>query len=128
MKSFFDEFKTFAVKGNVVELAVAVVIGAAFGKIVTSLVDNIIMPLVGIVLGGVDVSNLVVEVGNATVNYGIFLQRVVDFIIIAFVIFLALKAVNNLQRKEEKKQEENPKEPSEEVKLLTEIRDQLKQK
>lgn len=127
MKSFIEEFKTFAVKGNVIDLAVAVIIGGAFGKIVTSLVDNIVMPLLGIVLGGVNISNLAIEVGNATISYGIFLQRVVDFVIIAFAIFLALKAINNFHKKEEKKQEEKPKEPSEEVRLLTEIRDQLMQ-
>lgn len=127
MKSFIEEFKAFAMKGNVVDLAVAVIIGAAFGKIVSSLVDNIIMPLLGIILGGVNFENLYFNVGNATVTYGIFLQRVVDFLIIAFVIFLLVKTINNFRRREEEKPpEEKTVEPPEEVKLLTEIRDLLR--
>lgn len=127
MSGFIAEFKAFAMKGNVVELAVAVIIGAAFGKIVSSLVDNIVMPLFGVVLGGINFENLSFEVGNATVTYGVFLQRVVDFLIIAFVIFLAVKAINNFKRKEEEKPpEEKTVEPAEDIKLLTEIRDLLK--
>ena len=127
MSGFIAEFKAFAMKGNVVELAVAVIIGAAFGKIVSSLVDNIVMPLFGVVLGGINFENLSFEVGNATVTYGVFLQRVVDFLIIAFVIFLAVKAINNFNRKEEEKPpEEKTVEPAEDIKLLTEIRDLLK--
>lgn len=126
MKQFLTEFKAFAMRGNVIDLAIAVVIGAAFGKITTSLVDNIIMPMVGIFLGGVSFSNLSVEVGDATITYGAFLQSVVDFIIIAFVIFVAVKMLNELQRKEnEKPEEEKVAEPTEEVKLLREIRDSL---
>ena len=125
MKSFIEEFKAFAVKGNVVDLAVAVVIGAAFGKIVSSLVDNIIMPLVGVLLGGVNFSGLSVEVGDAVVTYGDFIQAIVDFTIVAFVIFLAVKAINKMN-KEEEPAEEAPAEPSEEVKLLQEIRDALR--
>lgn len=123
MKKFIQEFKAFAVKGNVVDLAVAVIIGAAFGKIVTSMVDDIVMPLIGIILGGVDFSALSIEVGNATVMYGNFIQVTVNFIIIAFVIFMAVKAINTLQKKEEGKKEEKP---SKEVQLLEEIRDALK--
>jgi len=127
MNSFISEFKAFAMKGNVMDLAIAVIIGAAFGKIVTALVDNIIMPLIGILLGGINFENLTVEVGNAVVTYGVFIQRVIDFIIIAFVIFMVIKAINNFKRKEEEKPaEEKTVEPSEELKLLTEIRDALK--
>ncbi len=126
MKSFVEEFKAFAIKGNVMDLAVAVVIGAAFGKIVTALVENIVMPLVGILLGGVSFSSLEVSVGDAIFTYGNFLQAVVDFLIVAFVIFLAVKAINNLKKKEPAV-EKKPAEPSEEVKLLREIRDGLRQ-
>ena len=94
------EFKEFAVRGNVMDLAVAVIIGAAFGGIVTSLVDNILTPLIGLVMGGVDVSGLQIEVGNEVVAWGLFLQSVIDFIIIAFVIFLLVRAVNRLKREE----------------------------
>lgn len=129
MKGFIEEFKAFAMKGNVIDLAVAVVIGAAFGKIVSSLVDNIIMPLVGVILGGVDFSGLATEVGDASVTYGVFLQSVVDFLIVAFVIFLVVKGINKAQSvgaEDEAPEEEKPEEPSEEVKLLREIRDNLR--
>lgn len=127
MEGFFEEFKAFAMKGNVIDLAVAVVIGAAFGKIVSSLVDNIIMPLVGVLLGGVDFTNYTVQVGEASVTYGIFLQSIVDFLIVAFVIFLAIKGMNSLQKKEEKAPEaEKPVEVPEDIKLLREIRDSLR--
>lgn len=129
MKSFIEEFKAFAMKGNVLDLAVAVVIGAAFGKIVSSLVDNIIMPLVGMLLGGIDLTNYEFAVGNASITYGVFLQRVIDFLIVALVIFLVIKAVNHAKGfsdTEEEVKEDKPAEPSEEVKLLREIRDSLK--
>lgn len=126
MKNFLEEFKVFAVKGNVIDLAVAVVIGAAFGKIVTSLVENIVMPIIGILLGGVDFTNYTFEVGEAIISYGVFLQNVFDFLIIALAIFVAVKFLSKLQKKEEKKEETKPKEPTEEVKLLTEIRDSLR--
>ena len=125
MKGFAKEFKEFAMKGNVMDLAVAVVIGGAFGKIVTSLVNNIIMPLVGLLLGGVDFTTYMVEVGEVQVTYGVFVQSVIDFVIIALAIFVVVKMINNMQRKEEEAPAK-PKEPSEEVKLLTEIRDSLK--
>ena len=126
VKGFINEFKAFALKGNVVDLAIAVVIGAAFNKIVSSLVDNIIMPLVGILLGGINLSNLVVQLGEATVTYGAFLQAVVDFLIIAFSIFLAVKVMRSLERKEEAKPESKKVvEPAEEILLLREIRDSL---
>ena len=111
-------------KGNVVDLAVAVVIGAAFGKIVSSLVDNLITPLVGLFLGGVDFSGLSYSVGDAVFGYGAFIQSVIDFTIVAFVIFLLVKAINKAQGPEEAK-EEAPAGPTE-VELLTEIRDQLR--
>lgn len=129
MKGFIDEFKAFAMKGNVVDLAVAVIIGGAFGKIVSSLVNNIVMPLIGVLLGGISFSSLHMSVGSAVVSYGVFLQSVVDFLIIAFVIFLAVKAMNEAQKlgkDDEPAAEEKPKEPSEEVVLLREIRDSLR--
>lgn len=121
------EFKEFISKGNVVNLAVGVVIGTAFSKIVSSLVDNIIMPLVGIIIGGIDFSGLSIKVADAQIKYGIFLQNVVDFLIVAFCIFICIKAVNKLLHKEEKKKETKPVK-SNEVILLEEIRDLLKKK
>ena len=94
------EFREFAIRGNVMDLAVAVIIGAAFGKIVTSLVDNILMPLIGLVMGGLDVSELKSQVGGAVIEWGLFLQSIIDFIIIAFVIFLIVRAINRLKREE----------------------------
>lgn len=132
-----SEFKEFAMRGNVVDLAVGVVIGAAFGKIVSSLVNDVIMPLVGFLVGGVDFSELAVVLKEASVDaagaevpavlikYGAFIQTIVDFLIIAFAIFVAVKVMNSLKRKEEAAPAA-PAEPSEEVKLLTEIRDALK--
>jgi large conductance mechanosensitive channel len=124
MKSFFEEFKAFAVKGNVVDLAVAVVIGTAFGKIVSSLVDTVIMPTVGILLGGVDFTTWSFTLGESVIAYGTFIQAVADFLIIAFVIFVAIRALRRFEKKEEKKKSE-PK-VSEEIELLREIRDSLK--
>jgi large conductance mechanosensitive channel len=92
------EFRDFAVRGNVIDLAVAVIIGGAFGKIITSLVDNIIMPLIGLLIGGVDFKSLAFTVGSAKVEYGLFIQNVVDFIIIAFVIFLIIRAINSTKK------------------------------
>jgi len=126
MKNFITEFKAFAMKGNVVDLAVAVVIGAAFGKIVSSLVDNIIMPFIGLLLGGIQFSGLTLQVGDAIISYGVFLQSVVDFLIIALVIFVTIKMLNQMQKKEEAKPEaEKTVETPEEIKLLREIRDSL---
>lgn len=128
------EFKDFAVKGNVVDMAVGLIIGAAFGKIVSSAVADVIMPPIGVLLGGVDFSNLAFTVKAATadvpavlINYGKFIQTVIDFTIIAFTIFIAIKALNNLKRKEEEAPEAPP-EPTAEELLLTEIRDLLKEK
>lgn len=127
MKNFVAEFKAFALKGNVMELAVAVIIGAAFGKITTSLVNNIIMPLFGVLFGGINFTNKMVTVGTVEVTYGVFLQSVIEFLIIAIVIFMIIKGLKSLERKEEAKPEaEKVVEPSEEVKLLREIRDSLK--
>lgn len=130
MKSFVEEFKAFAMKGNVIDLAVAVVIGAAFGKIVSSLVANIITPLIGLLMGGVDFSGLSYALGDAVVTYGVFIQSIIDFLIVALVIFMVVKGITKAQSltvKEEVKsvKEEKPVEPSEEVKLLREIRDGL---
>lgn len=126
MKSFIEEFKAFAVKGNVVDLAVAVVIGTAFGKIVSSLVADIIMPTIGIILGGVDFSGKEMQIGESIITYGVFIQSVIDFLIVAFVIFLAIKALNHLKQPEEEIVKDQP--VSEEVLLLREIRDELRQR
>lgn len=124
---FVQDFKEFAMRGNVIDLAVAVVIGTAFNKIVSSLVDNIIMPLAGIALGGISFANLKVTVGDAVVNYGVFIQAVIDFIIIAFTVFVAVKVINHFYKKEEAKPEkEKSTTPPKDIQLLTEIRDLLK--
>ena len=139
MSKFLSEFKQFAMRGNVLDMAVGVIIGGAFGKIVSSLVDDIIMPPIGWIIGGVNFSELkislpTVEVAGeklpaATINYGNFLQTCLDFFIVAFCIFMLIKAVNKLaKKKEEPKEPEAPKapEPNAEEKLLMEIRDLLK--
>src|SRR5579859_6550941 len=100
--SLLKEFREFAVKGNVVDLAVGVIIGGAFGKIVSSFVADIVMPVIGILVGGIQYEDLVFEVGDAQITYGKFLQNVVDFVIIALVIFMMVKAINHLRRKSEK--------------------------
>ena len=126
MKGFVEEFKAFALKGNVFDLAVAVVIGAAFGKIVSSLVTNIITPVIGLLMGGIDFSGLAYTLGDAEITYGVFIQSIIDFTIVAFVIFLVVKGLNSMKRKEKAKpEEEKVVEPPEEVKLLREIRDTL---
>lgn len=126
------EFKSFAMRGNVVDLAVAVVIGGAFGRIVTSLVNDIIMPPLGVLLGGVDFKDLVLilkkgteEVDAVTMNYGMFIQNIIDFIIIAFAIFMIIKGINSL-RKKEAETPADPPAPTTQEQLLTEIRDLLK--
>lgn len=125
MKNFVAEFKAFAMRGNVIDLAVAVVIGAAFGKIVSSLVENIVTPLIGVLLGGVDFSGLSMQIGESVIKYGVFLQSIFDFIIIALAIFVAITALSKLQKKEEAKPEA-PAPTPEDVLLLREIRDSLK--
>lgn len=123
----WNDFKEFAFKGNVLDLAVAVVIGAAFGAIVTSLVDNIIMPLVGIISGGIDFTSLSISVGETELLYGNFIQSIIDFIIIAFSIFLFIRLLMKLKRKKEEEEEEVEEEPDAQEQLLTEIRDLLKE-
>lgn len=134
-----DEFKEFAVKGNALDLAVGVVLGAAFGKIVSSLVDDVIMPPIGLALGGADMTNLFVTLGPGTyatleeakaagaptLNYGSFLQTVVDFLLVALALFLIVRVLNRLRRKKEEAPPA-PAAPPEEVVLLREIRDELK--
>ncbi len=116
-------------RGNVMDMAVGVIIGGAFGKIVSSLVDDVIMPLVGVVTGGVDFTSLSIKVMDAELKYGQFVQNVVDFIIVAFCVFLMIKGMNSLKKKkEETVAEPAPAEPSAEEKLLTEIRDLLAKK
>ena len=123
------EFREFITRGNVMDLAVAVIIGAAFTAIVTSLVDDIIMPIIGVLMGGVDFTSLAIQVGDATIMYGNFIQAIINFLIIALVIFLMVKAINSASKQvtgpEEEAAEEEP-EPDVEVELLTEIRDLLK--
>lgn len=127
------EFREFAVKGNVMDMAVGIIIGAAFGKIVSSFVGDVIMPPIGLLLGGVDFSDLTIvlkeAVGEApavVLGYGKFIQTVVDFAIVAFAIFAAIKAINTLKRKEEEKPPVAPPAPTKEELLLAEIRDILK--
>ena len=117
------EFRDFAMKGNVIDLAVGVIIGTAFGKIVSSVVGDVVMPFIGILIGGFDFRNLVLQIGQAKIAYGIFLQNVVDFLIIAWAIFIAVKLINRFRRKEEAKPAAAP--PRQEQ-LLEEIRDLLK--
>lgn len=127
-----NEFKTFAMKGNVIDMAVGIIIGAAFGKIVSSVVNDIIMPPIGFLIGGVNFTDLKFVIKEATgttpavtINYGNFLQVTFDFLIVAFAIFMVIKAINSLKRKEEATPSTPPK-PSKEEILLTEIRDLLK--
>lgn len=123
------DFKEFAVKGNVIDMAVGIIIGAGFGKIVSSFVSDVIMPPIGLLLGGIDFSHFVITLKKATetapavtLNYGIFVNTVIDFLIISFVLFLAIKQLNKFKKKEEKK----PAEIKEEILILREIRDELK--
>lgn len=125
------EFKEFALKGNLIETAVGIVVGLSFGKIISSLVADIIMPPIGLFLGGIDFSHFVITLKAATetsaavtLNYGLFINTIIDFFIIALVIFVVIKMINKLK----KKADDQPAEPTEEVKLLTEIRDALKNK
>jgi large conductance mechanosensitive channel len=136
----WKEFREFALKGNALDLAVGVIIGAAFGKIVTSLVDDVLMPVVGLAVGKVDFSNLFVSLngqhydslaaaknaGAATFNYGLFINSVINFLIIAFSIFIVVKQLNRFKKEEAKEAAAAPPEPSAEVTLLTQIRDLLR--
>ena len=127
--SFIQDFKAFALKGNVMDMAVGVIIGGAFGKIVSSLVDDVLMPLIGMATGNIDFANLSYQIGEgegaAVLKYGQFIQNVVDFLIIALCIFLMIKGINKLSRKKAEEPAPDP-EPTAEEKLLTEIRDLLK--
>ena len=122
---FVNEFKEFIAKGNVLDLAVGVVIGSAFGKIVSSIVDDIIMPIVGALIGGIDFTGLSIKIGNANITYGNFIQNVIDFLIIAFCIFIFIKLISRFQRKAEEEVVEEVKK-DEQIVLLEEIRDLLK--
>jgi len=115
------EFKKFIARGNVMDLAVGVIIGGAFGKIVSSLVDNILMPLVGVIIGGIDFTNLTIKVKDTVISYGLFIQNIVDFIIVAFCIFLVVKIINKIAPKKEE-----AKKKADELVVLEEIRDALK--
>ena len=140
MKKMLEQFKAFAMRGNVVDMAVGVIIGAAFGKILTSLVNDIIMPPIGKLLGGVDFSSLFIDLsganhpslaaaqaaGAATVNYGVFINAVINFLIVAFVIFLIVKGMNTMQKKEDAAAIKTPPPPPRQEVLLEEIRDVLK--
>lgn len=131
MKKFLEEFKKFISRGNVVDLAVGMIMGTAFTAIVSSLVDSVLMPLLGAIIGGIDLSNLSVTIpwslsGEPPVfHYGAFLQAIINFILIAFCIFLMIKAINIISKKKEEEPKEPPK-PTKEEELLTEIRDLLK--
>ncbi|MDR2009279.1 MAG: large-conductance mechanosensitive channel protein MscL [Bacteroidales bacterium] len=143
MKKFFEEFKKFAMRGNVVDMAVGIILGGAFGKIVSSLVSDIIMPPIGLLLGGVNFSDLKITLKDAAlnpdtgildpavaINYGVFIQTTIDFLIIAFAIFMMIKGINKLSNLREKEKEEipaPPPAPTKEEQLLTEIRDILKE-
>ena len=122
------EFKEFIARGNVIDLAVGVIIGGAFGKIVTSIVNDLLMPLIGVVSGGIDFTGLSFKIGEAEILYGNFLQNVIDFLIIAFCIFVLVKIVNKITRKKEEVVEETPAPKADNIVLLEEIRDLLKEK
>lgn len=125
----WEEFKAFAMKGNVLDLAVAVIIGGAFGKIVSSVVNDILMPIIGLIIGGINFAALELQAGDAVIKYGAFLQSVLDFLIIAFSIFMIVKAITNFKKKEAAPPPvEEPAVPSKEEVLLSEIRDLLKEK
>jgi len=125
MKKVLKEFKEFISKGNVIDMAVGVIIGSAFSKIVSSLVNDIIMPLIGIIIGGLDFTKLSLTVKDSAINYGLFIQNIVDFLIIAACIFTVIK-IHNRFKKQKPAEEPKPIETPEDIKLLTEIRDLLK--
>lgn len=131
MKGFIEEFKKFIMRGNVVDLAIGIIIGSAFNKIVSSLVEDIIMPIIGMIIGKVEFSDLKIVLEKATesteevaIRYGLFIQNIVDFLIIGLSVFIVVKAINKFRKKQEQKPA--PPEPSQQEKLLTEIRDILK--
>lgn len=126
MKKFLNNFKAFAFKGNIIDMAVGVIIGAAFGKIVNSLVADIVMPLIGVLIGGTDFTGLAWQVGSASVTYGNFIQTVVEFLIISLSIFSVISIIGKIFRKKEVEKKPEPPKKSDEVLLLEEIRDLLK--
>lgn len=132
MKKTFQEFKQFIAKGNIIDMAIGVIMGQAFGKIVTSIVENIITPLIGLAMGGVNFSSLSVSIKDANIAYGVFIQNVIDFLIVALCLFVMLKTITILARKRKKAEEEAaqvaPPAKSDEAVLLEEIRDLLKDK
>ena len=123
----WKEFKEFALKGNIMDLAVGVIIGSAFGKIVSSIVDDIIMPVSGVIIGGIDFTNLSIKVGEATITYGTFIQNIIDFLIIAICIFIFVKIIDRITKKKEEVAAEEPPKKDEQIILLEEIRDLLKE-
>lgn len=127
MKKFLQEFKAFAMRGNVMDLAVGVIVGGAFSAITTSLINDIIMPFIGIFVSQASFADLTLQVGGAVIAYGNFIQAVINFLIMALVVFCMVKAVNRLSRKKEEAPPPPPPEPSAEEKLLTEIRDLLQE-
>ena len=129
MKEFFKDFKDFIAKGDVMSMAVGIIVGSAFTAIVNALVNNIITPILGIILGGLNFSDLAITVGDAHIQYGAFIQAVINFLIVAFVLFCAMRGLNRLKNialKEKKEEDEKTEEPSKEVQLLTEINETLK--
>lgn len=124
-KKTFNEFKTFISKGNVIDLAVGVIIGGAFGKIVTSIVNDILMPIIGVIIGGLDFTNLTIQFKDATIMYGNFIQNVIDFLIVSICIFVLVKFISKFEKKKEISTEEKK---DEKILLLEEIRDLLKEK
>jgi len=123
-KGIIGEFKTFVTKGNVMDLSVGIIVGSAFTAVVTALTSNVLMPIIGVALGGVNFSTLAITFGSASIGYGAFIQAVFNFFIIALTVFLLVKALNVITRKKEEKKE--PSKPSDELLVLTEIRDLLK--
>lgn len=130
MKKIISEFKEFIARGSVIDLAVGMIVGSAFTKIVTSLVNDILMPAIGVILGGIDFTNLTLRFKDATIYYGNFIQNIIDFLIVAVCIFILVKTINTLASKTKKKEEKKEETPSksDEVILLEEIRDLLKKK
>lgn len=124
--SMIKEFKEFAMKGSLIDMAVGIIIGAAVSKMVGTLVENILMPIIGVFMGGVNFQDLSIKVGEASIGYGAFIQALIDFIIIAFVIFMILKAINKMKANFEEEKVEEPAEDPADIALLTEIRDLLK--
>lgn len=128
IKKGVNDFKLFISRGNVVDMAVGVIVGGAFGKIVTSLVNDILMPLIGTILGGLNFSSLSIKIKDATISYGLFIQTIVDFLIIAFCIFMMIKLFEKFKHEEKKEEKAEAPKKSDEVLLLEEIRDLLKEK